>query len=412
MPGFERLMWPYDVALFAALVLTGVLTRAENPIAVHRKVDERLSVRQVNDVQVLVSNLLNRRIQMRILDEEPRGILAKGNEVLMTLQPYEERSFTYELIPTIRGDFQSPGTIILVRAKGGLAWVKQHLPNSYSVAVYPNLKALKTFDFLNQKGRLREAGLRRTRFKGLGTEFESLRDYNDDDIRLIDWKSSARRGKLIVKNFEQERNQSVMIVLDCGRQLLGEVEGVTKLDHALDSVLMILHAAHSAGDLTGIYGFHDQVTAFVAPKKGRSHFSAVMKASYALEATPVEPNYAKAFSYMTNKWKRRSLLIVFTDSDNEDQARSLVSALAILRRQHLVLVVRVKDPHIDELMTQPIVNSDDLSMRASAVWYNSDRQKAGSILRNAGFHTVEAEPQHLAAELVNTYFDIKDRALL
>ena len=255
-------------------------------------------------------------------------------------------------------------------------------------------------------------GVRKSRVKGLGTEFESLREYNDDDYRTIDWKSTARTGKLVVKNFEQERNQAVIVCLDFGRHMLAEVEGRRKLDYALDSALMLLHTAERHGDQVGLLLFNDTVNRYIAPKRGRAQVSAILDSVYGIQAEPVQPNYEASFSYLSARWKRRSLVVVFTDAENESQASELASSLSVLRKRHLLMVVRVADPRLRELMKQDIRDEDDLYLRTSAHWYFSDRKKADSALTAVGIESLEAEPEDLSAALVSAYLRVKERSLI
>ena len=194
--------------------------------------------------------------------------------------------------------------------------------------------------------------------------------------------------------------------------MLSQVGEATKLDHSLDAALLLFHAAERAGDMVGLYAFDDAVRAYVAPKRGRSQVAAVLSAAHNLHAEAVQPNYAKAFTYLSTKWKRRSLVVVFTDAENEDQAEELAAALGPIRRHHLLLVVRVKDTRLKELLELEIKDTRSLHRRAAATIYQSDRTKAAKILAAAGISSLEAEPQDLPAALVSAFIRIKERALL
>jgi uncharacterized protein (DUF58 family) len=281
-----------------------------------------------------------------------------------------------------------------------------------TAVVSPNVRAVRDFELLKQRGRLNMAGLRRSRIRGIGTEFESLRDYQDDDFRYIDWNSTARRGRLVARNYEVERNQAVIVCVDAGRHMLGEVQGVTKLDHCLDAALMLLHTAERAGDQVGLFAFHDEILRFVAPQRGRFQVAKVVEAMHDLVAEPVQPNYVSALSHLSSRWKRRSLIVFFTDAENGDQARELAQALGGLVRRHLVVVVRVADPRMKEIQAMPLDDDRSMFLKASAVWYREDRREADRVLRAAGIQTLEAEPADLAQALVSDYLKIKERSAL
>jgi uncharacterized protein (DUF58 family) len=279
--------------------------------------------------------------------------------------------------------------------------------------VYPNVLALREFDLLKQQGRLREMGIRRSRARGLGTDFESLRDYAvGDDFRKVDWKASARRGKMVVRQFEQERNQCIIVCIDIGRHMLAEVNGVRKLDHVLDALLMLTNAAAVAGDLVGLLVYADTVRRYIPPRKGRSQVGLVIDAIHDLIAEPVESDPVAAFSYLTTRWKRRSLLVNFTDFDDPDRARDLAVSFGSLSRHHLAVICRVQDPLLDEVLLSPIQSAKDMYRKAAANTLMEDRRAAIAVIDAAGVHNLDAEPEELAARLVSFYFKVKERSLL
>jgi uncharacterized protein (DUF58 family) len=256
-------------------------------------------------------------------------------------------------------------------------------------------------------------GIRRSRFRGLGSEFESLREYAEgDDFRKIDHKASARRGKLIVRQYETERSQAVLILIDVGRHMLSEVNGVRKLDHVLDSLILLTNAASVAGDLVGLLVVSDTVRRYIPPRKGRSQVGMVIESCHDLVAEPVETDLIGGTSYLNGRWKRRSLVVVFSDYEDGDRAKEMVAALGSLTRRHLVLVVRVQDGRLNEAMQAPIDSTEAAYTRAAADLLLSERKEAAKLFSAARIHQLESEPQDLAANLVNFYMNVKERGLL
>ena len=215
-----------------------------------------------------------------------------------------------------------------------------------------------------------------------------------------------------MKNYEVERNQGVIVCLDVGRQMLSEVAGRRKLDYALDSALMLMHAAEKMGDQIGLVMFSDTVSRYIAPRKGRAQLAAILDTVHGVHAEPVQSNYHAAFAYLASRWKRRSLVVVFTDAENEDQATELCSALSHLKKRHLLMVVRVADPRLRELQRVKIDDPLSLYRRASAQWYFRDRKKAEARIQIAGIQSIEAEPQDLSAKLVTAYLRVKELSLI
>lgn len=411
-PGAEWLIIPWNLGLLAVAWVTARMGDATPYLTVKRNRDAIFSVRVANDVTLTLENESNRNLVVHVMDAPSQEWLASGNEQRLAIPAGRSAKMQYQVVPLHRGPTTLVGPFVRIEAPLGLMYIQRELPHSEEVRVYPNVKALREFELLKQRGRLNMIGIRRSRVKGLGTEFESLRDYNDDDFRRIDWKGTARRGKLVVRNYETERNQSVIVAFDIGRHMLGEVEGVRKIDHAFDASLMLMRAAEQAGDQVGLLLFNDLVHRYIAPKKGRAHVSAITEAIHAAQAEPVQPRYDVAVAYLETKWKRRSLIVVFTDAENEDQARELAQALAPIRRRHLVYVVRVSDPRLAELGKLAIGDDRTFYYRAASLWYKQDRKQASSTLAGAGIQSLEAEPQDLAGALVNAYMLVKERNLL
>lgn len=412
VPGFERVVLPYNIGLFVLLVSTWLVARRWDVLSIERVTAPLFSVNVSNPVRVDVENLSDLHLKVKLRDEPPADSDATEHEFAFDLPPGGVRQLSYTITPRHRGNDAFRGTYVRWLAPLGLAWVERRIENTEKAPIYPNVRALSEYDLLRQKGHLSLMGVRRSRIKGLGTEFESLREYNDDDYRTIDWKSTARTGKLVVRNFEVERNQGVIVCLDVGRHMLSEVAGRRKLDYAIDSSLMLMHAAEKMGDQIGLLMFSDVVNRYIAPKKGRAQVSAILDTVHGVHAEPVQPNYQGAFAHLANRWKRRSLVVVFTDAENDDQASELSAALANLRKRHLLFVVRVADPRLREVIAKDIDQPTDLYNRAAALWYFRDRKKADSRLSMAGIQSIEAEPEDLSAALVSAYLRVKELALI
>ena len=411
--GMPSLAVAYDLALIVAAWITGRMGPDLSSLKVKRTFDPVLSVRTPNKIVLTLTNESLDSIKGVLRDEPPTQFTASRREFRLDVAPEREVELEYMLTPDERGSESFKGTYIRVACPLGLVVRQERLATEEPVRVYPNVLALREFDLLKQKGRLREIGIRRSRMRGLGTEFESLREYSEgDDYRKIDWKASARNNKLVVRQFEQERNQAVVIVIDIGRHMLAEVNGVRKLDHALDACLMLTNAAAAAGDFVGLLVFSDVVRRYIPPKKGRNQIGMIIEALHDLVAEPIESDPGAAFGFLATRWKRRSLVVTFTDLEDPDRARVLASALSPQARRHLLLLARVSDPKLKEALNPPMIAVEDMYLSAAAALLVADRRSATSVLRASNIHNLEAEPQELAAALVSFYFDVKERSLL
>lgn len=403
----------YDFVLLLIAYGTWRLAPSTEGLRLRRQFDAVLSVRAANKILVVLENDGLETVTMLLRDEAPPTFAASRREFRIRLEPGRQTELTYHVTPPERGSDSFRGTYLRVDCPLGLVTKQVKLPTEEPVRVYPNVLALREFDLLKQRGRLKDMGIRRSRTRGLGMEFESLREYAEgDDYRKVDWKASARRGKLVVRQYEQERNQSVVICIDVGRHMLAEANGVRKLDHVLDALLMLTNAAAMAGDFVGLLVYADTVRRYIPPRKGRNQVGIIIEAIHDLVADPVESDPAAAFAYLSSRWNRRSLLVNFSDYEDEDRARELVTAFGPMRRRHLALLVRVLDPRIKELLAPVPSTVHEMYQQTAATMILDDRRKAGTIVSTSGIHTLDSEPQELAANLVNYYFLVKERSLL
>jgi uncharacterized protein (DUF58 family) len=412
VPGLESLVLPWNVALLVLFFVTGQIAKKWDLVEVDRRMDPVLSARAANSIRLRVRNLADQTIRIRLKDDPPPLVVADHPEWNLTLRPGEERDLRYSVTPLRRGQERFGGVFIRYQAPLGLCEVQQLLPVQEEVRVYPNVLALQEYDLLKQKGHLNQIGVRRSRIRGLGQEFESLRDYADDDMRMVDWKATARRGRLVVKQFQEERNQAVFLCIDVGRTMLGEVEGVPKLDYALDAALMLMHAAKDKGDQVGMMVFNDAVHSLSLPRKGRAQIASILERIHDVRAEAVQSDYLAAIAFLRARWKKRSLVVIFTDAEDPDAARELAAAVSQLRRQHLVFVVRVDDPKMKELEVYIPTNRYEMYRRAATHWYRSERNQASNILASSGVQNIDSEPQDLSAALVTAYLVVKERALI
>lgn len=407
------LIYTYNVGLFLAAWLTSRMSPDVRTLKAVREFDPVLSVRTANRIRLRLINEGAESFRGRVRDEPPATFQTDRSEFPLTLEPGDESTYVYDTIPPDRGADYFRGTFLRVACPLGLVERQFRLPTEQPVRVYPNVLALREFDLLKQKGKLRDIGIRISRMRGLGSEFESLREYaTGDDIRKVDWKATARRGKLIVRQYEQERNQPVIIAIDIGRRMLSEVNGVTKLDHVLDALLMLTHAAVVAGDLVGLLVYSDRVHRYIPPRKGRNQMGYIIEAIHDLLADPVESEPMAAFAYLSSRWKRRSLIVNFTDLETGEEGRKFSAALGSLGRRHIVLTARVADPRLKELVEASPADLTSFFSKASALQFVDERRDAGAALSAAGMHHLESEPQDLASALVSFYFHVKEKSLL
>ncbi|HVX30160.1 MAG TPA: DUF58 domain-containing protein, partial [Nitrolancea sp.] len=280
-------------------------------------------------------------------DEPPPEIPGPVPLLNGTIEPGGAWEGRYELRPVRRGNFQFGSVWVRIETPLRLIVRQFSYPLVEPAHVYPNLRAIQRYDLLAQRGRLAELGVHRTRYLGRGNEFERLRDYQpDDEYRRINWKATARRNHPVTIEYETERSQSLLLLLDSGRLMGSPVGDLDKLDHALNSALLLAYVASKMGDRVGALAYADQVRAFVPPARGDQQFHLVLDVLHPLRALPVEADPRRMVAYLAARQSRRSLVILFTDLAAEIEADALVASLSLLARRHLVVVASLSDPDL------------------------------------------------------------------
>lgn len=403
----------FNVISLVIALLTFQIAPNASFLRFRRRMDAVLSVRGRNRVRIEIESENDQPLRGRIRDEFPSTHQAEGNESRFSVEPGEMFKFEYILTPPERGDAFFRATFLRLACPLGLVEKQIRLNTEQLVKVYPNLLALREFQLLNQQGRLREAGIRKSRVRGVGTEFESLREYGlGDDYRKIDWKATARRGKPIVRNYEVERNQAVVICIDCGRHMMAEIDGIRKLDLVLDSVLMLMQSALTAGDNVGLLAYGADVIRFIPPKKGHRQLGILLNAIHDLVAEPIESDPVRAFAYLQSRHKRRSLMINFTSVEDRDRGKEILTSFGPIARSHVSLIGNIADPRFREMLRQIPQETNELFQYASAHYLTEERRQGAQVLTSAGIHVLDSEPQDLAGDLVSFYLDVKAKGKL
>ena len=315
--------------------------------------------------------------------------------------------------PVLRGKATGGRLFLRVRGPLGLVWRQGRSDLPWPVIVYPSLRSAALRALPAQVQRRREAGLRNIRRIGEGRLFESLKEWvPGEETRSIDWKATARRGKLMARQYEDERRQHVMIVLDAGRQLTAEIDGRARLESAIDAALELAHSAVGHDDNVGLLVFADEVLGFVPPGRGRRALRSVLDALASVQGRLVEPNYPAAFAYLAARNRKRALTVLFTDVIDRTASDALVAQAGSLRPRHLPLAVTLRDPALERVASDRPDGEGAAYQRAAAEELLEARDDALAELRARGVLVLDVLPDGAARAVVQQYERLKRRALL
>jgi len=416
-PSFALLAVLWNLLVAALAIIDFLMCPVpDRSLTVQRISDDALSVAAENTVTVRFRNGSRQRLRGILRDEPPADFTLTDHtarERAFVLKPFESSTFTYRVTPLARGNFDFGDVYVRLVGPLGLVVRLGKIALPAQVAVFPNLRAVEDYDLMMRRANLTRQGVRRVRITGGGREFASLRDYTpDDEFRVIDWKATARRGKMIARTFEQERSQDILLLIDLGRLMRQEVAHTQKLDHVVNSALMLAHVVAEADDRVGLLTFADEARAWLPPRRGRAQANDILQALYAARAEVVESDYRAAFRFLSARWRKRSLAVLFTDLADPESSAMLLTEIAQLARMHLVVCVLVRDPLVGERARQIPEQAVQVYEKAVAEEVLAERQSALALLQKRGVLLVDAEPQDLSADLIARYLMVKSRSLI
>jgi uncharacterized protein (DUF58 family) len=315
---------------------------------------------------------------------------------------------TYQALPTERGDFRFGDIHVRCRGPLGLAWVDRSMAAGEAVQVYPNLLEVRRYEAMLRATLVRTGGYHIKRMPGAGREFSHYRDYTvDDDYRSIGWKATARRAKLITSVFESEHSQDIIFCLDIGRMMAARVGNLSKLDHAINAVLMLTHVSHRFQDNLGLLVFSHTVHLYLPPAKGRFQYARFLQTLYSVKPELCYVNYREAFGYLIARHPKRALTMVFTDLLDTVVSAEYRDAVQLLRRFHLPLTLAVADVPLHEAAARIPETTEQLYEIQVARDLLHGRAELLRSLERQGVMVVDTVPERLTIDAVNQYLALK-----
>ncbi len=392
--------------LLALMLLDSVLLLRAPIFSATRRVASSLPVGVWSHAQLNIANPGRRAWRMRVYDHYPQQSAAEGLPQTVRVAGGGFAELSYRLRPLERGD-QSFGQVQVQIDSPLKLWQRSRmLGAAQEVKVYPNFAEVAKYTLFATDNRLSQIGIKKHRRRGEGLSFHQLRDYRAGDaLRQIDWKATARLQRLISREYQDERDQQVVFLIDCGRRMLAKDDALSHFDHALNAVLLLSYVALRQGDAVGFFAFAGPQR-FLPPRKGALTINTVLNNVYDLQPTTHASDYALAASELVKRLKKRSLVVLVTNLRDED-AEELRPAIALLRKRHLVVLASLQEAVLNQVVQQPVQSFDQALKMAATDIYLEQRRQAHQALKNFGVMMLDVEPAQLPVALVNRYLDIK-----
>jgi uncharacterized protein (DUF58 family) len=372
--------------------------------AVARRVPASLALGVRTEVVVRVASARAARFELH--DHHPASFEADGLPRALALAAGEWTELRYQVRPVARGEARFGPTELRLSSPLGLWQAKRLSGEAQPVRVYPNFRALSKYTLLATDNRLSQIGVLQVRRRGEGTEFHQLREYRQGDPqRAVDWKATARTARLIAREYEEEKDQRVLLVIDCGRRMASKDDELSHFDHTLNAALLLAHVALRQGDAVGMLTMGG-AQRYLEPRKSIGAVHAMLNRVYDLEPTLAVPDYDQAARDVMRHLRRRALVIVLTNLRDEDDA-SLLPALRLLRTRHLVVLASLREAIVGRALSARVDSFDRAVTHAAAAEYLALRERLFRRIGAAGVMALDVEPERLAITLVNRYLELK-----
>ncbi|HYR94563.1 MAG TPA: DUF58 domain-containing protein [Methylomirabilota bacterium] len=406
----------FAIAVVLAALLLALIDAYSTPqpsqVPIARVADPQLSIGVGNRIALRVSNPFTRPLRAVVVDAVPPSFDVDRRLMSVAVAPQQQMNVEYVTRPRHRGSFAFGDVQLRVRGPLDLVEKQGRVATSAPANVYPDLHEIRRYEVTMRRGLAYDAGQRRARIPGAGTIFERLREYTpDDDPRSISWAATARRGRPITVEYETERQQRIQILLDAGRMMSSTLGGLTKLDHAVNTALMLSYVAIARGDEVGLLGFADTVRGYAVPRRGRRQFLRLTEELRKIEVTTTEPDYRAAFEFLRARSGRRSLVVLFTDLVDDEASKALVAAVTRLAGHNLVLCCLLGDPQLVEVATRVPSSTTQLFERVVAEEVRDARARAIAVMRRRGVHTIDVPAERLTVATIQRYLELKKRLL-
>lgn len=414
-------VWPalallWKVAAGAAALLASldfVLALLLPMPELERGVPGTLAIGAWTTVRLRLRNAVPLARRVRIFDDLPAALEAKGMPRELSLPPRAVAEVRYRLRPVMRGAHCIGQAHLQVLSPFGLWWRGGRIGEPRDLRVYPNFAAVKKYALMHVGHRLAMLGLHLRRRRGEGSEFHQLREFREgDSLRQIDWKATSRVRRLISREYQDERDQQVILLLDCGRRMRamespadGRGLPLAHFDHVLDAALLLAYVALKEGDAVGLLSFagHDR---WLAPRKGPAALNALLDGVFDLQPSAAATDYLAAAQACLAHHRKRSLVVLLTDLRDEDD-ESLVPALKLLRQRHRVLLASLRERELDQVLAGPVKDFETALLQGATHQYLAQRRLTFERLAAQGVRGLDLRPDQLPMALVNRYLELK-----
>jgi len=403
----------YYIFLLIFLVDIILTFTSKGGINAERIVPEKLSNGDENEIEISVINSYLFPVGLKILDEIPLQFQKRDFSIITNLGKGKEKIFRYNLRPTERGVYSFGNLNLFARSPIGLISKKYTFGNAREVPVYPSFLQLRKYDLMAFTNRLFEYGLKKIRRIGHTMEFEQIKDYvQGDDIRNINWKATAKKSQLMVNQYQDEKSQPIYSVIDKGRVMKMPFDGLSLLDYAINSTLVLSNIALKKQDKAGMFAFSKKIENRVVAERRSSQMNLILETLYNLDTDFVESDFNRLYADIKRTINHRSLLLLYTNFETLDALQRQLPYLQAIAKQHLLVVIFFENTELTKFVDEKAETIHQIFEKTIAEKFVYEKKLIVNELRKYGIQTILTKPENLTLNTINKYLEIKARGMI
>lgn len=412
--GMSPVVWPETLPVWLVMGSLGLAfsvwdawtLRFDAAISAQRLVPGILPLGVWREVKLRFVNPTDQTYQLTVFDHYPQPADLTGLPQSIQVTAHGWTEMIYRIKPIERGEMHFAAVQALLDSRYRLWQRTLKLAAPMTVKVYPDFATIAQYALLATDHRVTAMGIHKRRRRGEGQDFHQLREYRvGDTLRQIDWKATARTRKLIAKEYQEERDQSVVFLVDGSRRMRTRDGPLSHFDHALNAMILLAYVALHQGDAVGVQSFGGDLR-WLAPKKGNGFLNTLIRTVYDLQPTLQPADYTHVANLLMTRQRKRALLVLLTNLRDED-SDELLTALRLLNQRHVVLLASLREQALDDLLKHPVETLPQARLYAATCHYLAAREHCREKLHQQGSLILDVQPQDLPIAVVNGYWDIK-----
>lgn len=415
---FFPVLYTFSWALLFILLLLTILDvfllfTPKKAIIASRNVPDRFSNSDENEVYIFVENNYSFRIKIEVLDEVPFQFQLRNFLIKSAVSTQQNLRFTYTLRPTERGIYVFGGLNIYAQSPLQLVAKKWVFDAAQQVATYPSFIQLKKYEFLAFSNQLTQFGFKKIRKIGQALEFEQIKEYvQGEDIRNINWKATAKKNSFMVNQYQDEKAQPVYCIIDKGRTMRMPFEGLSLLDYAINSTLVLSNIILRKQDKVGMFTFSKDIENKLPAEKKPTQLHKILEALYAIQTDFVESDFNRLYLEVKKSINQRGLLILFTNFETLEGLHRQLPYLKAIARMHMVLLVFFENTELTKITQEKSETIPDIFDKTIARKFNYEKRLIVKELKKYGIQSLLTKPENLTVDTINKYLEIKARGLI